>query len=87
MSKKATSLAALTLKKPGTTAPPSLTREGERTIAGRGASSIKGQTLRLNVEAWKQLKILAVERAAPAHVLLVEAVNDLFRKYGKTPVA
>jgi hypothetical protein len=80
MSRKATSLAALALKKPSVV-PSSPAREAER------AASTKGQTLRLNVEAWRQLKILAVERAAPAHVLLVEAVNDLFRKYGKTPVA
>ena len=85
MTRKATSLAALTLRKPGSV--PSLpVREDEQTPVER-VSSIKGQTLRLNVEAWRQLKILAVERAMPAHALLVEAVNDLFRKYGKTPVA
>ena len=85
MTRKATSLAALTLRKPG--AVTSLPRgEEERDPVERGAS-IKGQTLRLNMEAWRQLKILAVERALPAHALLVEAVNDLFRKHGKTPVA
>jgi hypothetical protein len=85
MTRKATSLAALTLRKPASV--PSLpTGEDERTPVER-VSSIKGQTLRLNVEAWRQLKILAVERAMPAHALLVEAVNDLFRKCGKTPVA
>lgn len=85
MSRKATSLATLTLKKPGGVPASPVTGE-ERARVGREAS-IKGQTLRLNVEAWKQLKMLAVERAVPAHVLLVEAVNDLFRKYGKTPAA
>ena len=84
MSRKAASLAALTLKKPGPVPPPATPSEG---AAGGRAGSIKGQTLRLNVEAWRQLKMLAVERAVPAHVLLVEAVNDLIRKYGKTPVA
>lgn len=83
MTSKATSLAALTLRKPGSvTSLPA----GEEEPLERGAS-IKGQTLRLNMEAWRQLKILAVERALPAHALLVEAVNDLFRKHGKTPVA
>jgi len=49
--------------------------------------SVKGQTLRLNRAAWRQLKALALEREQPAHALLVEAVNDLFRKYVKAPLA
>jgi predicted transcriptional regulator len=48
---------------------------------------LKGQTLRLNHAAWRQLKTLALEREQPAHVLLVEAVNDLFRKYEKAAIA
>ncbi len=44
---------------------------------------MKGQTLRLNMGAWRELKILAIEQGKPAHALLVEAVNDLFKKYGK----
>ena len=47
----------------------------------------KGQTLRLNMDAWRELKILAIEQGKPAHALLVESVNDLFRKYGKEPLA
>ena len=49
--------------------------------------SVKGQTLRLNRAAWRQLKALALEREQPAHALLVEAVNDLFRKHDKAPIA
>jgi hypothetical protein len=41
----------------------------------------------LNHAAWRQLKALALEREQPAHVLLVEAVNDLFRKYDKAAIA
>jgi hypothetical protein len=33
------------------------------------------------------LKALALEREQPAHALLVEAVNDLFRKYDKAAIA
>lgn len=47
----------------------------------------KGQTLRLSSEAWKQLKLIALEREITAHALLIEAVNDLFRKHGKKPIA
>lgn len=47
----------------------------------------KGQTLRLSPEAWKQLKLIALERETTAHALLIEAVNDLFRKHGKKPIA
>lgn len=47
----------------------------------------RGQTLRLSVEAWRQLKRLAVDQDKPAHDLLVEAVNSLFSKHGLPPIA
>lgn len=47
----------------------------------------KGQTLRLTPEAWRQLKMLALDRGGTSHALLIEAINDLFRKHGKPPVA
>ncbi len=47
----------------------------------------KGQTLRLEEGAWKQLKYLALDLGKPVHDLLLEAVNDLFKKYGKPPIA
>jgi hypothetical protein len=52
-----------------------------------GDQQRKGQTLRLPVAAWRQLKYLSIERGKPAHDLLVEAVNDLFVKCGKPPIA
>ena len=48
---------------------------------------MKGQTLRLNLGAWRELKILAIDQGKPAHALLIEAVNDLFKKYGKKSLA
>jgi hypothetical protein len=48
---------------------------------------LRGQTLRLNRAAWAQLKGLAIEQATPSHTLLIEAVNDLFRKHGKPTIA
>jgi hypothetical protein len=51
------------------------------------ADKRRGQTLRLSVEAWRQLKRLAVEQDKPAHDLLVEAVNALFSKHNLPPIA
>ena len=48
---------------------------------------MKGQTLRLRMDAWRELKHLAVDEGKPTHDLLIEAVNDLLRKYGKRPIA
>jgi hypothetical protein len=44
-------------------------------------------TLRLTEDAWKQLKIMSIEEGCVAHKLLIEAVNDLFTKKGKKPIA
>lgn len=49
--------------------------------------ALKGQTLRLTPAAWRQLKLMAIDEGKPAHDLLLEAVNDLFTKYGKIPIA
>src|SRR5947209_3343905 len=57
----------------------------KRTSAKSGGPR-KGQTLRLNPEAWKQLKLLALERETSSHDLLIEALNALFRRHGKPPV-
>jgi hypothetical protein len=44
-------------------------------------------TLRLTEDAWKQLKIMSIEEGCVAHKLLIEAVNDLFVKRRKKPIA
>lgn len=51
------------------------------------AAERRAQTLRLTPAAWRQLKHLALDHDKPAHDLLLEAVNDLFRKHGKPPIA
>jgi hypothetical protein len=43
--------------------------------------------MRLRQDAWKQVKIAAVERGTTAHDLMVEALNDWFTKHGKPPIA
>jgi hypothetical protein len=50
-------------------------------------SDKKGMTLRLSPDAWKQLKIMAVDEGCVAHDLLIESLNDLFVKKGKKPIA
>lgn len=54
---------------------------------GVKAEDRRGQTLRLTPAAWRQLKQLALDRETRAHDLLLEAVNELFRKYGRPPIA
>jgi hypothetical protein len=44
-------------------------------------------SMRLRHDAWKQVKIAAVERGTTAHDLMVEALNDWFTKHGKPPIA
>ena len=59
----------------------------EAPAKAKADEAIKGQTLRLNMDAWRQLKLMAIDRALPAHDLLIEAVNDYFAKHGKPPLA
>ena len=47
----------------------------------------RGQTLRLEPEAWKQLKLLAIDQGKTSHDLLIEAVNLLFDRYNRPTIA
>jgi hypothetical protein len=77
---KRASLSNFTAEKPGAQVP-------EPSLPPTSKERPRGQTLRLTPDAWRQLKMLAVEQAMPSHTLLIEAVNDLFRKHGKPPIA
>jgi hypothetical protein len=46
----------------------------------------KKATVALSAEAHRQLKLLAVDHGG-VEALLTEAINDLFRKHGKQPIA
>jgi hypothetical protein len=46
----------------------------------------KKATVTLGSEAHRQLKLLAVDHGG-VEALLTEAINDLFRKHGKSPIA
>ena len=85
MAKKKSSLADIALTK-GTTTPPVV--QASSTAASTGDEEKRiGQTLRLLKGAHKQLKQLALDLDKPMHDVLIEAVNDLFIKYGKPPIA
>jgi antitoxin-like ribbon-helix-helix protein len=51
-------------------------REGQKVIAGHFDPAVS-----------KQLKLLAVEQDTNLQVMLAEAINDLFTKYRKSPIA
>lgn len=59
----------------------------ERAYFAATRSGRKKVTVALEPEAHKQLKLLAVERGQTVENLLREAVSDMFRKYGKPPIA
>ncbi len=49
--------------------------------------AIKQLTLYLNAGAHRELKLLAIDQDTKVHALVIEAVNDMFVKYGRKPVA
>lgn len=85
MGKRAT-LASLTHKKPAAE-PAALAPAAAPAPAKAEGEARKGLIVRLNVEAWKQLKRLALEEEVSAHDLLIEGVNAVFEKRGKPPIA
>jgi len=84
MAKKQPSLADLALTKGAATTP--VVQATATTTPAQEEKRI-GQTLRLLKGAHKQLKQLALDLDKPMHDVLIEAVNDLFTKYGKPPIA
>ena len=53
----------------------------------RASTAKRGQTLRLDVDQWKRLKILAATEEKTCHALLIEALNLLFAERGMPPIA
>ena len=84
MAKQKPSLANLTLAKGSTTKP--VPQTTATSTPGQREKRI-GQTLRLMKGAHRQLKQLALDLDKPVHDVLIEAINDLFAKYGKPPIA
>ena len=57
------------------------------TVTKEASRARRGQTLRLEPEAWKQLKMLAIAEGKTSHDLLLEAVNLLFDHYNRPTIA
>ena len=55
-------------------------------LKSRDPGSFKGLLIRLNVEGWRSLRILAAERDTTLNALAIEALNDLLKKRGKAGV-
>jgi len=47
----------------------------------------KGILVRARPEAWKALKLIALDREMTLQDLMTEAINDALAKHGKPPVA
>jgi len=56
-------------------------------VSKEASRTRRGQTLRLEPEAWKQLKMLAIAEGKTSHDLLIEAVNLLFDHYNRPTIA
>ena len=55
-------------------------------LKSRNPGSFKGLLVRMNLDGWRELRILAAERDTTLNALAVEAFNDLLKKRGKQPV-
>jgi hypothetical protein len=59
-------------RKPKTTGP-----------TAKDTDAFKSVLVRINLEGWRALKILAAEQESTLNALAVEAFNDLLKKHGK----
>ena len=88
MAKRGT-LANFTEKKPSAAPLPANTQTpaAHPPAQAKTAATDRKLTLRINPEAWRQLKLLALDEGRPAHALLIDALNALFKAKGKPPLA
>jgi hypothetical protein len=91
MNKRANLAAALQTATRGGEATPAATK-GTATVTAIGArtpSRIGKKTVAAHFDpaVSKQLRQLGLDRDASTQALLREAINDLFTKYGKPPIA
>lgn len=55
-----------------------------RKLKARDPGAFKGVMTRINVDGWRDLRILAAEQETTLNALAVEAFNDLLKKYKKS---
>jgi hypothetical protein len=65
---------------------PAMANRPKARLKSRDPGSFKGLLIRMNVEGWRELRILAAERDTTLNALAIEALNDLLKKRGKEPV-
>ena len=56
-------------------------------VGAKTSDRIVGLSLRLNEAAHEQLRRMAFEDRRSIHALVIEGINELFRKHGKPTVA
>lgn len=74
-------------KKPTVAKPKPFDEEHTRQRRAKATGDQVGINFRMNPDAWTQLGVLSAEQRRAKQDLLLEALDDLFVKYGKTPVA
>jgi hypothetical protein len=63
-------------------------QQGKAKVAQAGAAApSRGILTRINPEGLKALRQLALDRDTTVQALMIEAANDLLRKYRRKPVA
>jgi len=50
------------------------------------ATGHRGILARVNLDGWRALSLLAIERDTSLQALTIEAFNDLLTKHGKRPI-
>jgi hypothetical protein len=60
------------------------TRRPDR-LKSRDPGSYKGLLVRMNLDGWRALRMLAAETDTTLNALAIEALNDLLKKKGKRP--
>jgi hypothetical protein len=89
MSKRANLAAALQTATRGGEPAASVSSATVTLIGSRVPSRVGKKTVAAHFDpaVSKQLKLLGIERDSSTQALLKEAINDLFTKYGKPPIA
>ena len=60
--------------------------QSERAVADE-RRGVKGVLIKVNEEAWRALRILAIEKNMTLQALGIEALNDLLKKNGRPTLA
>ncbi len=67
--------------------PPQLQELAPAPRPDRHPDGRKGILVRARPEAWKGLKLVALDREITLQDLMIEAINDVLEKHGKSPTA